>query len=613
MKKTNRKTGKIASALAALSLVSAMAMPTAVITASADEIIEEIPEITTEETTEDITEEAVILHSEENEEESAVTTTVFFEELEEETTTTTAETIAETVRELTEKQKIRNYFDEEFADFDSDQYAGQLDYTQGSNMGVESRGKNLLVTRSQHVDVSHDEDTLKLTDTKSTVYPGALVKADDNLAKGNPRLIDIDRNDMSIRVEYGPIAKGAKRSRTVNLSSVTDVKDMIEDIENNCLDPDSPTPARFTFDLEKISSDEQLKAKAHLEQNVYGKLKIDAETGIGEKKQMVLLDFTQIYYTISADPQTKEKLFGDNVTLEQVQSKINRDNPAAFVSAVDYGRRVVACIETNDTSFDLKTEIEGSGIGEKIKGDASFQMNNKLSKCSVKYYVYGGSGKNSGQVITCTGPEALPKLLEAIANDTSYQRNTAFPVSYTTDFAHDGITAKVNLTADYYVNKTQVITPTDIKIETGGKFHGFFSVGEVETHTVKITGQKITGLDEYGEYTHGAEETIYQRTFGEKYITDGNFREIPAEYDLATVRVYFDYTGNKRTGFRPDENGIRLTDLVKNPEDISSVTAYIESTDGKIILTPWATYDVYGKVTVTDKSGKTYSKQISDQ
>ena len=615
MKKTNnRKTRKFASALAALSLVSAMAMPMASISASAAEdtaVADEMSEIIAE--TEEITVNDEESEQEAAEEAAAVTTTFADFSDETEVTTTTETVIADTVRERTEKQKIRQYFNQEFADFNSDEYAGNLDYTQGSNLGVEKRGKNLFITKSEHVNDSQEKERLTLSDTKSTVFPGALVKADDNLANGNPRIIDIERNDMTLRVENGPIAKDSKRSRTVNLSSVSDVKDIMAEIEDQCLDPDTPTPARFNFNLEKINSDEQLKAKAHLEQSVYGKLKLNAECGIGDKKQMVLLDFTQIYYTISADPQTKEKLFGDNVAIEEVQSVINSENPAAFVSGVDYGRRVVACIETDDTSFDLKTELEGSGMQDKIKGNASLSINNKLSTCNVKYYVYGGSGENSGQLVKCTGTDQIAQLLDAISKDMSYKRNIAMPVSYTTNFAHDGVTAKVNFTENYYVNKTEVITPTAVKIESPYMFNGFCGHGCVDTHTVKIVGKKITGLDEYGDFTHGAEETIYQRTFGRKDREDCGFREIPADYDLDTVRVYFDYEGNKKTGFNANENGIRISSLIGNVRDTKNIEICIESgTDYSYIMATWASYTVDGKVKVIDKNGNSKEKTIHD-
>lgn len=594
MKNVNKKR-RIASALAILSTVSAMAMPISTLTASADEAIEEIPAIVQETTVaedEDCGIES-LGQTEENTEEE----------------TEEAETVAENT--LTEKQKIRNYFEEEFEDFDSDAYAGQLDYTHESNFGVEKRGRNLLVTRSEHVDQSQERNRLTLTDTNSVIYPGALVKADNNLAKGTPRIIDIDRGEMTIRVEYGPIAKGEKRSRTTTLE---DLKDSMADIEDKCLDPDSPSTARYTFNLEKINSDEQLRAKAHLEQSVYGNLKLDAETGIGKTKQVVLLDYYQIYYTISADMQTKEKLFADNVTLKDVQKKINRDNPAAIVTSVDYGRRVVACIETDDTSFDLRAEIEGSGLNDKIKGSGSLKINNKLSKCNVKYYVYGGSGANSGKLITCIGPEALPQLVDAIATDTAYQRNIALPVSYTTSFVHDGATAKVNFSEDYYVNKTETLTPTAIDISSGGMFRGFLGGlfgkhGNVDSHTVKLVGKRITDLDENGEYVYSPEETIYEREFTGENIPENNFKEIPSDYDLSTVRVYFDYDGYKKTGFKETANGIKLVDLVSNPADIKNVNINIRSED---LGSAGACYRVYGKVKVTDKSGNTREKQIND-
>ena len=347
MKKvTNKKTRRIATALASLSMLSALAMPASALSASAAETAPiELPEISTETTVIANTDEdiALIETVAEAEEEEAVTTTLAIAE-------TAPETTTEAVKERSEKDKIKDYFDEEFANFDSDACAAELDYADESQYGVKRSGNNLLVTKSEHVDNSKEKDVLNLTNTNSTVYPGALVYADKRLAEGRPGIIKIDRGDVNVRVENGPIAKGVKRSRTLT-PSMSSVKDIMGEIEDNCLDEASATPARFTLNYEEVKSDEDLKAKAHLEQSLYGKLKLDAEMGIGEKKQMVLVDFTQIYYTISADLQMGEELFGDNVTLADVQKVISADSPAAMVTSVDYGRRVVACIETTDKSF----------------------------------------------------------------------------------------------------------------------------------------------------------------------------------------------------------------------------------------------------------------------
>ena len=611
MKKvTNKKTRRIATALASLSMLSALAMPASALSASAAETAPiELPEISTETTVIANTDEDIALietvEEAEAEEEEAVTTALAIEE-------TAPETTTEAVKERSEKDKIKDYFDEEFADFDSDACAAELDYADESQYGVKRSGNNLLVTKSEHVENSKEKDILNLTNTNSTVYPGALVYADKRLAEGRPGIIRIDRGDVNVRVENGPIAKGIKRSRTLT-PSMTSVKDMMGEIEDNCLDEASATPARFTLNYEEVKSDEDLKAKAHLEQSLYGKLKLDSEMGIGEKKQMVLVDFTQIYYTVSADLQMGEELFGDNVTLADVQKVISADSPAAMVTSVDYGRRVVACIETTDKSFNLKTELEGAGMGEKIKANASLKLNNKLENCSVTFFVYGGSANNSGNVVKCTGTDQLVQLFETLASDMKYQRNIALPVAYTTSFAHNGDVAKVNFKSNYFINKTETITPTPINIESGHMFHGFFGHGDVESHTVKITGQRITGLDEYGNFTHGEEEVIYDKTFYNEGMKENDFKAIPADFDLSTVKIRFDYKGYKGTGFREDENNIKPTYIVSNPRDIKSIDVFIESRDSNIPLVPWASYDVSGKVKVTDNSDKTGEKKIWDK
>ena len=145
MKKvTNKKTRRIATALASLSMLSALAMPASALSASAAETAPiELPEISTETTVITNTDEDIALietvAEAEAEEEEAVTTTLAIEE-------TAPETTTEAVRERSEKDKIKDYFDEEFADFDSDACAAELDYADESQYGVKRSGNNLLVT-----------------------------------------------------------------------------------------------------------------------------------------------------------------------------------------------------------------------------------------------------------------------------------------------------------------------------------------------------------------------------------------------------------------------------------------------------------------------------------
>ena len=121
-------------------MLSALAMPASALSANAAEKAPvELPEISTETTVIANTDEDIALIETVAEEEEAVTTTSAIAE-------TAPETTTEAVDGRSEKDKIKDYFDEEFANFDSDACAAELDYADESQYGVKRSGNNLLVT-----------------------------------------------------------------------------------------------------------------------------------------------------------------------------------------------------------------------------------------------------------------------------------------------------------------------------------------------------------------------------------------------------------------------------------------------------------------------------------
>ena len=364
------------------------------------------------------------------------------------------------------------------------------------------------------------------------------------------------------------------------------------------IDIEGKSPAVVKCDVTAISSENQFKAKANAKQSIYGNLEVDVDAASSNKKQVALVDFTQVYYTMAADNQTLDAPFADNETLDNIKQQIHEDTPAAMVTSVDYGRRIVACVETSDMSFDLTATLKASGMNDKLKADASTEIHNKLKDCKVQYYIYGGTTGNAKEILTCQG---VDKLLECINNETVYAANSAIPIAYTASFLKDGSTAYTQSTGEYYTSTIEVKKPTPLCLEATG------INGRVYSGSIRLTGRRIIDVTADGTPILGNEEEIAN----EKFTSDAKssaYTEIPADVDIASVRVYFDYEGQNKSGFGND-NGIRLSTYIQNGVDLTKLSLahiHIEGT-GQLFC-----YKVNGWVNLI-YSGKCYHKGIQDK
>ena len=611
-----RKTRKIASAFAVLSMMSAMAMPVTTLSANASETscIEEFAPCMDTTAYGEADEDIAILHeiaanlndeiitADQQDEETAPVTTA--EEAEEETTSTTAAETEEAAAETStaaeknedERVAIANYI----AGLQYNECIKSADFSDGEDgkatFKLDSNG-NVNITRKKRVNASAKSNSLTIADNSSKIYPGALVVADEGLTEGNPKFINLKRSDTSIFISNGAVKAGENRSIDVNPGKNSEVQNAMRRLEER-IDIEGKSPAVVKCDVTAISSENQFKAKANAKQSIYGNLEVDVDAASSNKKQVALVDFTQVYYTMAADNQTLDAPFADNETLDNIKQQIHEDTPAAMVTSVDYGRRIVACVETSDMSFDLTATLKASGMNDKLKADASTEIHNKLKDCKVQYYIYGGTTGNAKEILTCQG---VDKLLECINNETVYAANSAIPIAYTASFLKDGSTAYTQSTGEYYTSTIEVKKPTPLCLEATG------INGRVYSGSIRLTGRRIIDVTADGTPILGNEEEIAN----EKFTSDAKssaYTEIPADVDIASVRVYFDYEGQNKSGFGND-NGIRLSTYIQNGVDLTKLSLahiHIEGT-GQLFC-----YKVNGWVNLI-YSGKCYHKGIQDK
>ncbi len=597
----------IAGILAALSLISCTALPA--VTAGAEEAAE--PEIIETMTSAMETEEdtAVMAAEPETEAETEEDTVVMATEPETEAETeedtavmaTEPETEAETqpvsVDDRSEAEKIQEYFDYTIA---SQKVIGNETFTDtqnGVSKKLQKTGDTIQIITKTPKEEKGNSNCFSTIGNIAKCYPGALVYADEDLIEGNPSFVNLERNSINLTVQNAPLRSGESPTIEVkNPSKSSDVASALTTLSNR-FEEGADSAAEVECHLTSVISEEQLKATGSFNQSVYGKLKLDFSAASENKKQIVLLEYNQIYYTVNSDLQLGGAAFSPNETFQHVSSMITNDKPAAMITSVNYGRKIVACIETTDMSFDLKTALEASGYGDKAGGKASVDYNNKLSSCHVSYYVYGGTAGNSAKIIV---NKTTKDLLNAINEEAKFTKNGALPISYTASFLKDGKTAQVNFCGKYCTTTIETRKPVPVTINADGRS------GRLKSYTVKITGQRIKDIEDDGHFVLGENETLKEITM--KSNGDNNdFVEFPADIDLSTVRVWFDYDGWGKTGFDDAVNGLRLT------KDCSALNISKVRIEADSNLAGFFGYNVWGRVKVTDTNGTEHEQKVRDK
>ena len=229
-----------------------------------------------------------------------------------------------------------------------------------------------------------------------------------------------------------------------------------------------------------------------------------------------------------------------------------------MVSNVNYGKRLVACIKTDDMSFDLKTTVKASGLGGKVKGGAEAEVSEKLKNCSVRVFTIGGSSEISGKYLNVS----VDELMEMAAKNTKYD-GYAEPISYTTRWATDGTIAQSNyIGVQWEAKEVKKLTDT-IPIHFEFKKNEWMGT-LIEKATMKIYGRRILGINEDGTLVRSDEQLL--KTVTLDYETKEEFK-LSADVLSDSVKFVFDFEGTAERIDDEAQRTITLHQILLNTKD----------------------------------------------
>jgi thiol-activated cytolysin len=308
----------------------------------------------------------------------------------------------------------------------------------------------VIVKQVKHRLNGNIDDLLILSPTHAVVWPGALVKADQDLVRGTPTPIHCRRAPMWLSVDLPGIGgNGVFAVDNPSFGTVQAAIDKALDYWNDHQYREGyVSKSRSKFVSTFVYSGEQLAASLGLNYgSLRGSLSTQFQTTTTKEHKVAMALFKQVFYTVSFDPPARPgAVFHPSVTLNDMRGQMTEDVPPAYVSSVDYGRILLLQIETSaDTQ---NTAIEGTlkYLSARVKASAEHQKT--LAKSKVTLITIGGNAEVNARPVDATRIEDLYEVIQG-KNALYSKSNPGQPIAYTIRFLKDGRLAKMGYSTDY--------------------------------------------------------------------------------------------------------------------------------------------------------------------
>lgn len=217
-----------------------------------------------------------------------------------------------------------------------------------------------------------------LDTTNNSIYPGAILKG-DSLFTGNYTVLETKRSPINLMSNQGnvqPITVTNPNYSNVTIALNQYANDYVGDVSKE-----------WTYHLQSASTSQELNMKLGVGLGKLGDLDLGLNTN--NQQTTMAIEYSQIYYTVNAEPLSNATAYFE----EGVDLKMLGGYEPAYVSSVDYGRKIVLIV-----SGDLSEEELSAKLGAHIKGvDIGIGIESVIKDESLKCSLlsYGGEDISS--------------------------------------------------------------------------------------------------------------------------------------------------------------------------------------------------------------------------
>ncbi len=344
----------------------------------------------------------------------------------------------------------------------------------------------IICTKIQHKLNKNLDAVAILSPTAGVVYPGALVRADQNLSEGHPTPIALPRGPATLSIDLPGLANPSETLLPSNSGIQKFVNAKLEEWSKQAGSEGYVNAARSFLQTTQAYSSQQVALDLGFNAKwASGNASSQINTSSSTEKSVIVAYYQQVFYTIAMDtPTTASSVFDGAVDLEQARRAFSERNPPAYVRSVDYGRLLMVKMETSsvDTSLNLKGAFEqATQGGVSVGGDLKAKYEDIIRNASFSALAIGGGAETPVQIFSGGSEAGLKGLKDYLAKDARYRRdNPGLPIAYTVAFLKDNEFARMGFTTDY--TETQCIRYPNafVKFAHAGAYVAKFQVTWVE-------------------------------------------------------------------------------------------------------------------------------------
>ena len=346
----------------------------------------------------------------------------------------------------------------------------------------------MIVCTNEHRDLT---DTLTkvavMSPVGGVVYPGALVKANRNLADGKPDPLAAPRAPVTLSVNLPGIgANGIETIRNPSYSTVqASTQRILESWFGKPRESGYSNAAYSVLKVAKAYNATQVSLALGFgtkwaSNEVTANLNVDTKS---ESSTAVAL-YQQIFYSVTVDsPTSPAGWFAKDLSVNELRKLVNDDNPPAYVRSVDYGRLIMVRMETS--SSETAGNLEGTlkyltTGGAQIDANTANKFKNIASSSTFGITVIGGSATTAGKSMGLS--DFQKNFAEVIESDATFRRdNPGVPISYVVAFVKDDQVAQFGFTTNYNQSECKEYNNGYVVVQNSGAYVARFRVSWLKT------------------------------------------------------------------------------------------------------------------------------------
>lgn len=304
----------------------------------------------------------------------------------------------------------------------SEEAPTNVDYTTEDPAGGIITERSVCVTKTVSVLDGNGQFPL-FNSSADVVYPGNLLQG-KTLSDATPKPIVVGRAGGTISYDLN----NANLNSTFTVEEVR--KSTIQDGMNNIIaGAGNVVPANFQVEIAQVESESQMALEMGIKvETLTTKTAGSLSFSSDKEYNRSLVKVQQAYYTMSFDlPTSLDQIFAPDVTPQQLQTYVQADNPATFISSVTYGRIFYMLIESTSSRQEMEAKLKATYDAAAINAEGTLDVETfeSLKEVNIKAIAYGGDAEGAFQLL---GETSIAAIAAKIGASTDIK--AGLPLSY---------------------------------------------------------------------------------------------------------------------------------------------------------------------------------------